>query len=61
VGVVAVVKTLKMLAALTIGISVAFLGLSVTLAFGMFAWLGVPVLVVGLGLLSAAVEEIERH
>jgi hypothetical protein len=50
-----------MLAGLAIGISVAFLGLSATLAFGMFAWLGVPILVVGLGMLSAAVEEIERH
>jgi hypothetical protein len=56
-----VVRTLKTLAGLTIGISVASLGLSATLAFGMFAWLGMPILVVGLGLLSAAVEELERH
>jgi hypothetical protein len=53
-------RTLRTLAALTIGVSVAFLGLSVTLAFGMFAWLGIPVLVVGLGMLSAAIEAIER-
>jgi hypothetical protein len=59
-GVVAVVRTLKTLAALTIGISIAFTGLGVTLAFGMFAWLGMPILIVGLGLLSAAVEHIER-
>jgi hypothetical protein len=59
VGVVAVIKTLKTLAALTIGISIAFTGLGVTLAFGMFAWLGMPILIVGLGLLSAAVESIE--
>jgi hypothetical protein len=58
-GVVAVIKTLKTLAALAIGISIAFTGLGVTLAFGMFAWLGVPILIVGLGLLSAAVESIE--
>jgi hypothetical protein len=57
--VVAVIKTLKTLAALTIGISIAFTGLGVTLAFGMFAWLGMPILIVGLGLLSAAVESIE--
>jgi hypothetical protein len=59
VGVVAVIRTLKTLAALTIGISIAFTGLAVSLAFGMFAWLGMPVLIVGLGLLSAAVESIE--
>ena len=59
-GVVAVfVKTLKTLAAITIGISIAFMGLGLTLAFGMFAWLGMPILIVGLGLLSAAVESIE--
>ena len=52
-------KTLKTLAAIAIGISIAFTGLGVTLAFGMFAWLGIPILVVGLGLLSAAVESIE--
>jgi hypothetical protein len=59
VGVVAVIKTLKTLAAITTGISIVFTGLGVTLAFGMFAWLGVPVLVVGLGLLSAAIESID--
>lgn len=52
-------KTLKTMAAIAIGISIAFTGLGVTLAFGMFAWLGIPILVVGLGLLSAAVESIE--
>lgn len=58
-GVVAVVKTFKTLAALTIGVSIAFTGLGVTLAFGMFAWLGMPILIIGLGLLSAAVESID--
>jgi hypothetical protein len=57
--VVAVIKTLKTLAALTIGISIAFTGLGVTLAFRMFAWLGMPILIVSLGLLNAAVESIE--
>jgi hypothetical protein len=55
------VRTLKTLAGLTIGISIAVLGLSATMAFGMFAWLGVPILVVGLGAMSAAIEELERH
>ena len=55
------VRTLKTIAALTIGISVAFSGLGLVLAFGMFAWLGMPILIVGLGVLSAAIEEIERH
>ena len=53
------IKTLKTLAALTIGISIAFTGLGVTLAFRMFAWLGMPILIVSLGLLNAAVESIE--
>ena len=52
-------RTIRQLLALAVGVSVAFAGLGVTLAFGMFAWLGIPILIVGLGLLSAAVEDID--
>ena len=44
-----VIKTLKTLAAIAIGISVFVTGLGITLAFGMFAFIGMPVLIVGLG------------
>lgn len=52
-------RTLRTLLAITIGIGVTFLGLSLTLAFGLLAFLGMPMLCIGLGLLSAAIEEIE--
>jgi len=52
-------RTVRTLLAITIGIGVTFLGLSLTLAFGLFALLGMPMLCIGLGLLSAAIEEIE--
>ena len=42
-----------------IGISVVFAGLGAVLAFGLFAFIGMPLLVVGLGLLSAAIDEID--
>ena len=53
------IHTLKTLAAIAIGISVFITGLGITLAFGMFAFIGMPVLIVGLGLLSAGIESIE--
>lgn len=51
--------TLRTLAAIAIGISVFVTGLGITLAFGMFAFIGIPVLIIGLGLLSAAIDSIE--
>ena len=54
------IKTLKTLAAIAIGISVFVTGLGITLAFGMFAFIGMPMLIVGLGVLSAAIE-IDRR
>jgi hypothetical protein len=52
-------ETMKTLAAIAIGISVFVTGLGITLAFGMFAFIGMPMLIVGLGLLSAAIDSIE--
>ena len=54
-----VMSALRSLLWLTIGISVTMMGLSLTLAFGVLVFLGMPMLAVGLGLLSAAIDEIE--
>jgi hypothetical protein len=59
VGLVGVIKTLKNLLAIFIGISVFVTGMGLTMAFGLLAFIGMPILVVGLGLLSAAIDEIE--
>ena len=59
VGERVVMATLRTLAAIAIGISVFVTGLGITLAFGMFAFIGMPVLIIGLGLLSAAIDDIE--
>ena len=58
-GVVAVIKTLKTLCGAHDRHLDRAHGPGVTLALGMFAWLGMPILIVGPGLLSAAVESIE--
>jgi hypothetical protein len=54
-----VIKTLKNMCALLIGLGVLVTGMGLTMAFGLLAFLGMPILVVGLGLLSAAIDEIE--
>ena len=41
--------TLRTLLWLTIGISVTMMGLSLTLAFGVLVFLGMPILAIGLG------------
>jgi hypothetical protein len=41
-----------------VGVSVTFAGLGAVLAFGMFAFVGMPLLAVGLGLLSSAIDEV---
>jgi hypothetical protein len=53
------VKTMKTLLGLLIGIGVFVTGMGLTMAFGVLAFIGMPILVVGLGLLSAAIDEIE--
>jgi hypothetical protein len=52
-------KTLKTMLALLTGIGVFVTGMGLTMAFGLLAFIGMPILVVGLGLLSAAIDEIE--
>ena len=52
------IAALRQIIAIIIGISVTFAGLGLILAFGLFAWLGIPLLAVGLGLLSAAVDDV---
>ena len=54
------IKTLKTLAAIAIGISVFVTGLGITLAFGMFAFIGMPVLIVGLGVAECR-DRIDRR
>jgi hypothetical protein len=59
-GVVAVsIKTLRTMCGIAIGVGVFFAGMGATLAFGVLAFIGMPMLVVGLGLLSAAIDDIE--
>jgi hypothetical protein len=41
-----------------VGLCVTFGGLGLVLAFGMLAWIGMPVLAVGLGILSAAINDL---
>jgi hypothetical protein len=52
-------KHLKTMLGLLIGISFFATGMGLTMAFGLLAFIGMPMLVVGLGLLSAAIDEIE--
>jgi hypothetical protein len=49
---------LKSFVKLCVGLSVTFGGLGLVLAFGMLAFIGMPVLAVGLGLLSSAVDDL---
>lgn len=53
------IKTLKNMLGLLIGISIFATGMGLTMAFGLLAFIGMPMLVVGLGLLSAAIDDIE--
>ena len=38
------------------GLCLAFAGLGATVAFGVFAFIGMPMLVLGLGIFSAALD-----
>jgi hypothetical protein len=55
---VSFVKHVETFLALCLGLSVTFAALGAILAFGMFAFSGVPLLAVGLGLLSAAIDDV---
>ena len=52
------IAALKQIVAIIIALSVTFAALGLILAFGLFAWLGIPLLAVGLGLLSSAVDDV---
>ncbi len=52
-------KTLGTMCKVAIGMSMMFAGLGATVAFGIFAFVGIPLLIVGLSLLSSAIDEIE--
>ena len=59
-GLVAVgLKTLKNMLGLLIGISLFATGMGLTMAFGLLAFIGMPMLIIGLGVLSAAIDDIE--
>jgi hypothetical protein len=40
------------------GAALAVTGMGLTLAFGVFAFIGIPLLAVGLGLVTAAIEDV---
>jgi hypothetical protein len=39
-----------------VGLAITYAGLGAVLSFGLFAWIGMPILAVGLGVLSAAID-----
>jgi hypothetical protein len=41
-----------------LGLGVTFAGLGAVLAFGVFAFIGMPLLAIGLGLLSSAIDDV---
>jgi hypothetical protein len=41
---------------LVLGVSVTISGMGLTLSFGVLAFIGMPLLIIGLGLISAATE-----
>jgi hypothetical protein len=53
-----VIKHLKTFLALCLGLSVTFSALGLILAFGIFAFIGMPLLAIGLGLLSSAIDDV---
>ena len=52
------IQLLKTFLGLCLGLSVTFAGLGLILAFGIFAFIGMPLLAIGLGLLSAAIDDV---
>jgi hypothetical protein len=51
-------EMIRQLLHIMVGLAITFGGLGLCLAFGMFAWIGVPILAVGLGVLSTAVDRV---
>ena len=52
------IKLLKTFLNICLGLSLTFSGLGLILAFGIFAFIGMPLLAIGLGLLSAAIDDV---
>ena len=50
------VATVKQFLGIVTGLGLAFAGLGATVAFGVFAFIGMPILVLGLGIFSAALD-----
>ena len=55
------IKTLKNMLGLLIGISIFATGMGLTMAFGLLAFIGMPMLIIGLGLLSGEPSRIRRR
>ena len=51
------IKLLKKFVNVCLGLSVTFAALGLILAFGIFAFIGMPLLAIGLGLLSSAIDD----
>ena len=51
-----IVAAVKQFLGIVAGLSLAFAGLGATVAFGVFAFIGMPMLVLGLGIFSAALD-----
>jgi hypothetical protein len=50
------VAVIKQSLGMILGLGLAFGGLGATVAFGVFAFIGMPMLVLGLGIFSAALD-----
>ena len=51
-------RLIKELLHIAIGLAITLAGLGACVAFGMFAFMGVPILALGLGVLGAAIESV---
>ena len=50
------VASVKQFLGIVTGLGLAFAGLGATVAFGVFAFIGMPMLVIGLGIFSASLD-----
>ena len=48
--------SVKQFLGIVTGLALAFAGLGATVAFGVFAFVGMPMLVIGLGIFSASLD-----
>ena len=51
-----IVAAVKQFLGIVAGLCLAFAGLGATVAFGVFAFIGMPMLILGLGIFSAALD-----